>query len=358
VDRRLSKAEAARQFNTTPKTVAKWLARFRELGVEGLRDRSSRPHALPSQTPLATTDAVEALRRDRHTQGHIAAKLGLSTATVSRICTARGLGRPDAIEPKQPRPRYERDAPGELLHIDIKKLGKFHKPGHRVTGHFPGYRRSDGAGHEFAHVAIDDHSRIACIDILPDEKKQSAVLFLERTVACFLSLGVRIDRVMTDNGACYRSRAFAEACRRLGIKHIMTRPYTPQTNGKAERFIQTALREWAYATEYQNSEQRRAELPTWLHPYNWHRPHSSLGKLPPISRLPVNGNNLLQLQLALPSSVSQAASHPRRHGGGPQRALPRSARLLFQRRPRRRAGLRRRHGCNPCRPARLQRNSP
>jgi transposase InsO family protein len=295
VDRGLSKVEAARQFNTTWKTIHKWVTRFRALGVEGLRDRSSRPHSLPSQTPLATADAVEACRRDRRTQTHIAAELGLSTATVSRICKARGLSRLDAIEPKDPRPRYERDAPGEIVHIDIKKLGKFDKPGHRITGHVEGHPRSRGAGHEFAHVAIDDHSRIARIDILPDEKKQSAVLCLQRTVAYFQSLGVRITRVMTDNGSCYRSRAFAKACRDLDIKHLRTKPYTPQTNGKAERFIQTALREWAYATEFQTSEQRKAELPVWLHRYNWHRPHTSLDKKPPISRLRVNGNNLLQL---------------------------------------------------------------
>src|SRR5262245_37862746 len=242
VDRGLSKAQAARQFNTTWKTVDKWVARFRQHGVEGLRDRSSRPHSLPSQTPIATADAVEALRRDRHTQSHIAEKLGLSTATVSRICKTRGLSLLRSIEPKAPRPRYERQAPGELVHIDIKKLGRFWKTGFRITGRITGHKRSDGAGYEFAHVAIDDHSRIARIDIMPDEKKESAVLCLERTVADFQSLGVRIDRVMTDNGSCYRSRAFAKACRDHNIKHIMTKPYTPQTNGKAERFIQTALR--------------------------------------------------------------------------------------------------------------------
>jgi transposase InsO family protein len=242
VDRGLSKAQVARLFNTTWKTVHKRVERFRVLGANGLRDRSSRPHSLPSQTPLATADAVEACRRERHTQSHIAAQLGLSTATVSPICRARDLSRLDAIEPKDPRPRYERQAPGEIVHIDIKKLGRFHKPGHRATGIFPGHPRSDGAGYEFAHVAIDDHSRIARIDILPDEKKESAVLCLERTVAYFQSLGVRVDRVMTDNGSCYRSRAFAKACRHLGIKHRRTKPYTPRTNGKAERFVQTALR--------------------------------------------------------------------------------------------------------------------
>jgi transposase InsO family protein len=297
VDKGLAKAEVARQYSLSWKTVDKWVQRFNALGVEGLRDRSSRPHSMPSQTPLATADAVEAARRDRRTQGHIAAELGLSTATVSRICRARGLSRLDAIEPKDPRPRYERKTPGEIVHIDIKKLGRFHKPGHRVTGIFPGHGRSDGAGYEFAHVAIDDHSRIARIDILPDEKKESAIIGLQRTVAYFETLGVRITRVMTDNGSCYRSRAFAKACRDLGVKHITTKPYTPQTNGKAERFIQTALREWAYATEFQTSEQRKAELPVWLHRYNWHRPHASLGKKPPISRLAVNGNNLLQLHI-------------------------------------------------------------
>jgi transposase-like protein len=201
VDRGLSKAEAARQFNTTWKTVDKWIRRFRMDGSDGLRDRSSKPHSSPSQTPLATADAVETLRRDRHTQSHVAAKLGLSTATVSRICTARGLSRLTAIEPKEPRPRYEREAPGELVHLDIKKLGRFWKTGFRITGRITGHRRSDGAGYEFAHVAIDDHSRIARIDIMPDEK-ESAVLCLQRTVAYFQSIGIRIDRIMTDNGSC------------------------------------------------------------------------------------------------------------------------------------------------------------
>lgn len=295
VDSGLAKAEAARQFNTTWKTVDKWVERFRQEGVDGLRDRSSRPHSLPSQTPLATADAAEVLRRDRHTQSHIASALGLSIATVSRIMKARGLSRLRSIEPKEPRPRYERQAPGELIHLDIKKLGRFEKTGHRITGRRSGHKRSDGAGYEFAHVAVDDHSRIARIDLLPDEKKESAILCLLRTVAYFDRLGVRVDRVMTDNGSCYRSKAFATACRTLGIKHIMTRPYTPQTNGKAERFIQTALREWAYATAFETSEQRKAELPIWLHRYNWHRPHASLDKKPPISRIRLNRKNLLQL---------------------------------------------------------------
>ena len=272
----LTSAAAARAFNTTPKTVAKWVGRFREGGVEALRDRSSRPLSSPSQTPLATCDAVEVLRRQRRTQAHIAAEIGLSPATVSRILARRGLSLLSSLEPAAPRPRYERDTPGEIIHIDIKKLGKFSRTGHRITGDRHGKSRTRGVGWEFAHVAVDDNSRVARIDIFPDEKKQSAVAFLNATVAYFRSLGVTVDRVMTDNGSCYMSRHFARACKRLGIKHIRTRPYTPQTNGKAERFIQTALREWAYATAYETSEQRRDELPRWLHRYNWHRPHARL----------------------------------------------------------------------------------
>jgi transposase InsO family protein len=297
VDEGLAKAEAARRFNTTAKTVAKWVGRFRTDGVAGLRDRSSRPHTSPSQTPAATHDAIEAMRRDRRTQAHIAATLGLSTATVSRLCRARGLSLLAALEPKQPRPRYERDTPGELIHLDIKKLGKFERTGHRITGDRRGQSNSRGVGWEFAHVAIDDHSRVARIDILPDEKKRSAVLSLLRSVAYFDRLGVRVDRVMTDNGSCYRSKAFADACKTLGIRHIVTKPYTPQTNGKAERFIQTALREWAYACRFETSEQRKADLPNWLHRYNWHRPHAGIGKKPPISRIRLTRNNLLQLHI-------------------------------------------------------------
>ena len=294
VDDGLSRAEAARRFLTTSKTVAKWVRRFRTLGVEGLRDRSSRPLSSPSQTPIATADAVEILRRERRTQEHIARHLGLSKATVSRILRRRGLSLLSSLEPSEPRPRYERATPGEIIHIDIKKLGKFNKTGHRITGDRSGHSNSRGVGWEFAHVAVDDHSRLARIDIFPDEKKKSAVAFLKATVAYFQSLGVKVDRVMTDNGSCYRSFAFARACNRLGIKHIRTRPYTPQTNGKAERFIQTALREWAYATAFETSEQRRDELPRWLHRYNWHRPHASLGQNPPISRLGLTRNNLLR----------------------------------------------------------------
>ncbi len=293
VDKGLSTAVAARQFNTTPKTVRKWVERFRAAGVDGLRDRSSRPLSSPSQTAPATRDAVEALRRQRHTQQHIAAALGLSPATVSRILRGRGLSLLSALEPQQARPRYERDAPGEIIHIDIKKLGRFNRVGHRITGDRTGQSNTRGVGWEYVHVAIDDHSRVATADILTDEKKESAVAFLKKAIAYYESLGITVSRVMTDNGSAYRSKAFALACQWLGLKHIRTRPYTPQTNGKAERFIQTALREWAYATAFETSEQRRNQLPHWLHRYNWHRPHASLAKKTPISRLPLTGDNLL-----------------------------------------------------------------
>jgi transposase InsO family protein len=294
---RLTNAAAARNFNTTPKTVAKWLDRFKAQGVVGLRDRSSKPLSSPSQISLATADAVEALRRQRRTQEHIAGELGISKATVSRVLQRRGLSLLSAIEPQPPRPRYEREKPGEIIHIDIKKLGRFNAIGHRITGDRRGQSNNRGVGWEFAHVAIDDHSRVATAAIFPDERKKSAVAFLRSAVAYFKSLGVTVDRVMTDNGSCYKSFAFAKACKRLRIKHIRTKPYTPQTNGKAERFIQTALREWAYATAFDHSEQRRQALSPWLHRYNWHRPHASLGKNPPISRLGLTRNNLLRTHI-------------------------------------------------------------
>jgi transposase InsO family protein len=299
VDHGLTRTEVARRFNTSAKTVTKWVRRFRTEGRTGLRDRSSRPLSSPSQTPFAPCDAVEALRRQRQTQAAIAKELGLSQATVSRILKRRGLSLLSAIEPHEPRPRYERREPGEIMHIDIKRLGRFNAVGHRITGNRAGQsnQRSAGTapGWEFVHVALDDHSRIAFSQVLPDEKQASAVAFLKAAVSHYHRLGVNVVRVMTDNGACYKSRAFREACQQLGIKHIRTKPYTPQTNGKAERFIQTALREWAYATAFNTSDQRRAELPRWLHRYNWHRPHASLGNKPPISRLPLTGNNLLTL---------------------------------------------------------------
>ncbi len=294
----LTLAAAARAFNTSSKTVGKWVGRFRKEGAAALHDRSSRPISSPSQTPAATCEAVEAMRRQRRTQATIATELGLSPATVSRILRRRGLSLLSALEPARPRPRYERATLGEIIHIDIKKLGRFNAIGHRISGDRRGQanQRSNGTapGWEYVHVAIDDHSRIAFSQIKPSEKKEPAVEHLRDAVAYYRRLGIKVQRVMTDNGPCYQSKLWAKTCRDLGIRHLRTKPYTPQTNGKAERFIQTALREWAYATAFETSEQRKAELPRWLHIYNWHRPHASLGQRPPISRLGLTRNNLMR----------------------------------------------------------------
>ena len=235
------------------------------------------------------------MRRQRWTGKQIAAELSISPATVSRILRRLGLNRIAALEPAEPIRRYERQHPGELIHIDIKKLGRFERTGHRITGKRTGNAASRGSGWEYVHVAIDDASRIAFSQILPDERKESAVAFLKAAIAYYLSLGVKAARVMTDNGSCYRSKAFCKACRDLGLKHIRTRPYTPKTNGKAERFIQTALREWAYAQAYPTSDRRADELPIWLHRYNWHRPHGGIKSQTPISRLGLTKDNLLRL---------------------------------------------------------------
>jgi transposase InsO family protein len=293
----LSQADAAYQFNTTPKTVAKWVKRFRAEGVNGLRDRSSRPHSLPSQTAPATCTVIEALRRQRHTGKQIAVETGVSPATVSRILRRMRLNRIRDLEPAEPERRYERDKPGEILHLDIKKLGRFDAIGHRITGDRTGQSNGRGVGWEFVHVCIDDHSRIAFSQIMVDEKAESAVSFLKAAVAYYKSLGITVSRVMTDNGACYKAFAFRDACRELGIKHIRTKPYTPKTNGKAERFIQTALREWAYAKAYPTSDRRAEELPFWLHKYNWHRPHGGIEFKTPISRLGLTEDNLLRLHI-------------------------------------------------------------
>jgi transposase InsO family protein len=285
---------AARAAGVCPRTVRKWVARYRSEGLAGLTDRSSRPHRLYRPTPAAMVARIEVLRRQRWTGKQIAAEVGVSPATVSRVLRRLGLNRIAALEPAEPVRRYEREHPGELIHIDIKKLGRFERVGHRITGDRQ-QGESRGAGWEFVHVCIDDASRLAFSRIFSDEKKESAVTFLKAAVAYYAGFGVIIARVMTDNGSCYRSRAFREACRDLGLRHIRTRPYRPKTNGKAERFIQTALREWAYAQAYPNSERRAEELPIWLHRYNWHRPHGGLKSRPPISRLALTPDNLLRL---------------------------------------------------------------
>jgi transposase InsO family protein len=284
----------ATDLAVSERTVRGWAKRSKEEGPAGLQDRSSRPHRLYRPTPEPVVQRIAELRRERMTGKAIAAEVGVSPATVSRVLKRLGLNKLKMLEPAEPVRRYEREHPGELIHIDIKKLGKFNKIGHRITGR-TGQSTSRGVGWEFIHVCIDDASRIAFSQVLKDEKKGSAVAFLKAAVAYYASLGVTVQRVMTDNGSCYRSRAFARACKRLKLKHIRTKPYTPKTNGKAERFIQTSLREWAYARAYQTSDQRAAELPHWLHRYNWHRPHGSLKSMPPISILGLNWKNLLRL---------------------------------------------------------------
>jgi transposase InsO family protein len=289
-----SKAHAARVYGVSAKIVARWVERYKAEGRAGMADRSSRPNVMPGMTDQTVAERIVALRRRRLTGKHIAMETGVCAATVSRVLKRAGLSRLKDIEPAEPVRRYERQHPGEMIHIDIKKLGRFEQIGHRITGD-PQQGRSRGAGWEFVHVCIDDASRIAFSQILPDERKESAIAFLKAAVAYYASLGVAIARVMTDNGSCYKSKAFARTCREFGLKHIRTRPYTPKTNGKAERFIQTALREWAYAFAYPTSGHRAAELPVWLHRYNWHRPHGSLKSKTPISRLAETADNLLRL---------------------------------------------------------------
>jgi transposase InsO family protein len=290
---------AARAAGVCPRTARKWVDRYRREGLPGLQDRSSRPHRLHRPTPQPVVEAVERLRRQRCTGKQIAAELSLSPATVSRILKRLGLNRIAALEPAPPIQRYERARPGEMIHIDIKKLGRFSRIGHRITGDRT--RQSNqrscgkGPGWEFVHVAIDDHSRIAFAKIMASEKKHCATAFLRAALAYYESLGVKVERVMTDNGACYKSIAFRRLCKRLRLKHVRTKPYTPKTNGKAERFIQTGLREWAYARAYNTSRDRRIELPQWLHRYNWHRPHAGIGDKVPISRLGLSEDNLLRL---------------------------------------------------------------
>ena len=297
VDGGLSKASAARRYNTTPKTVGKWVERFEAEGVDGLRDRSSRPLSSPGQTPPATCAAIEVLRRQRYTGQQIAIEVGVSPATVSRILQRLDLNRLSALEPAEPVRRYERQKPGEMIHIDIKKLGKFNQIGHRITGDRKGQSNGRGVGWEYVHVCIDDHSRVAFAKIMSNEKKRCAIDFLKPALAYYAGLGIKVERVMTDNGSCYKSFAFRRACKRFGLRHIRTKPYTPKTNGKAERFIQTSLREWAYAQAYENSRQRKDQLPIWLHRYNWHRPHTGIGDKTPISRLGLTEDNVLRFHI-------------------------------------------------------------
>mgnify|MGYP003582774928 CR=1 FL=1 len=282
---------AAEAAGISVRTARKWRDRFEQKGVTGLLDRSSRPLKTRSTIDAELTARIEQLRRARMPMRRIAAVVGRSAATISRLLAGMGLSSLKALQPQAPVVRYERDAPGELLHMDTKKLGRIVHPSHRVTGD----RRdaSRGAGWEFAHVAIDDHSRCGFVQMHNDERKESAVQALKAAVAHYRALGVTVKRLLTDNGSAYRSRLFAKTCQALGIKHTFTQPYRPQTNGKAERFIQTCLREWAYGRVWNNSAERTEWLPSFLAYYNARRPHSALGYKPPASRL--YGNNLLQL---------------------------------------------------------------
>ena len=288
----LRPVEAAQAMGVSPRTAYKWLRRYQQEGEAGLANRSSKPHQCPHATSRSITRRVIKLRRQRQTYRQIAHAVGTSQSTVARILMRAGLNRLSHLEPSRPDNRYEHAAPGDLLHLDIKKLGRFKRPGHRATGTRFNCRNA-GAGWDYVHIAIDDHSRIAFGSIHPDEKASSACEALLKAVRYYRGLGIRFRRVLTDNGAPYRSGAFKRLCRRLGLVHRRTKPYSPRTNGKAERFIQTALREWAYARSYKNSEQRAHHLLPWLHQYNWHRPHASLDYLPPISRSGLSVNNLL-----------------------------------------------------------------
>ena len=292
VDRGLTPAEAAAEAGVSAPTARKWLGRFLAEGRAGLRDRSSCPNRSPRKIKLEKALAIVELRRRRLTQARIAASLAVSKSTVGRVLRRAGLSRLSDLEPAEPIVRYEHERPGDLIHLDTKKLGRIERMGKRIPGssHNP-----IKAGWEYLFVAIDDHARIGFTDMYPDEKKASAAQFLHNTVAYFRSLDVRPKRILTDNGSCFRSKPFAQACRDLRLKHSFTRPYRPQTNGKAERFIQSALREWAYGIPYRHSSERTAMLERWIHHYNWHRPHQGIKGVAPISRLPQSANNLLTL---------------------------------------------------------------
>jgi transposase InsO family protein len=268
------------------RTVYRWLARWRA-GDRRLSDRSSAPKRVPRRTPPAVEAVIERLRRLRWTSTRIATELGMAVSTVGVVLARLGLNRLSRLEPPEPPNRYERRRPGELVHLDVKKLGRFHRPGHRVTGRaVPGSRGDRKQGWEFVHVAVDDYSRTAHVEILADERGVTCAGFMHRTVAWFAARGVRIERVLTDNGSGYVSQAFAAVCAHHHIGRRRTRPYRPRTNGKAERFIQTLLRDWAYAARYRTSEHRAQALEPWIDYYNQRRPHGSLSRQPPASRLP------------------------------------------------------------------------
>jgi transposase InsO family protein len=277
-------AAVAEAAGCSTRTVYKWLARYRAEGDAGLTDRSSAPHEVPRRTPEERVAAIAALRRLRMTAGTIAWLLSMPESTVSSVLTGIGLGRLSRLEPPEPPSRYERRCAGELLHIDVKKLGRIINVGHRISGDRRGQAKGK-AGWEYVHVCLDDATRLAYVEVLPDESGQTCADFLRRAVAFYERHGVRVERVMTDNGAGYRSILHALACRTLGLRHLRTRPYRPRTNGKAERFIRTMLGGWAYGAIYGSSAERTAALDGWLWIYNHRRPHGSLSHKTPIARL-------------------------------------------------------------------------
>ena len=295
LEKRWSLATAAEAAGVSERTARKWLSRFRAGGVGGLVDRSSRPKRSPRQIPAERVAVIESLRRLRMTAAEIAECLGMALSTVSRWLQRIGLGKRSRLSPPEPSNRYERKRPGELVHVDIKKLGRFDRPGHRMTGRVAHNRRitqttAEGRGRgvmgwDFCHVCVDDATRLAYVEVLGEENGRTAAEFLTRAVAWFRSMGVTVERVMSDNGSCYVSAAHAAACRELGLRHIRTRPYRPRTNGKAERFIQTLQNQWAYGALYASSAERTAALPGWLNHYNFTRRHGSLGHKPPAARL-------------------------------------------------------------------------
>ena len=293
LERVLTPAAAAAAAGVSRRTIYKWLSRFKKEGAAGLCDRGSRPKRLRCALSARQRQRIEELRRERRPYREIARRVRAPLSTLARYLGRLGLNRLELLDPKPPVRRYEHEHPGELVHLDTKRLGRFRRPGHRVTGDRT--IESPGAGWEFLHIAIDDYARVAYGELYRDERGPSAARFLARLVRYYQRLGIKIARVLTDNGKCYQSKRFRRACQRLGIKHSFTRPYRPQTNGKAERFIQTALREWAYVRSYANSYERTKAWLPWLHRYNWHRPHASLDYQPPIRRLGLSLNNLSAL---------------------------------------------------------------
>jgi transposase InsO family protein len=287
-----SLTKAAEAAEVSERTCSKWVQRYRAEGEAGLRDRSSAPHAIPHRTPADRIEVIRVLRRLRMTGAEIAECLGMALSTVSAVLARIGLGKLSRLDPPEPPNRYQRRHPGELIHVDIKKLGRIRGAGHRVTGSRASQkktrrngRRVGVAGWEFVHVCVDDATRLAYVEVLADEKGPTAAGFLRRAVAFYAAHGIAVERVMSDNGACYRSVAHAVVCRALGLKHLRTRPYRPRTNGKAERFIRTLLAGWAHGPIYASSRERTAALDGWLWTYNHRRRHGALSHQTPIARL-------------------------------------------------------------------------